>query len=284
MDNMLSFGDDPNITGRAGWMHLDAEGKPSFKLDNSKFPTDYPVKSTDDNSGAVVIWENPVPEAEYGWYVGGLDPYDFDLAPNSLSLGSVFIIRRGTPLNGGFDRIVAEYTGRPGLATDFYEQTRRLALWYGDANILYENEKQMIKDHYKKYYSVGLLAYTPGVLKANETSKTAKVRVYGQHMSTPVKREAEIYLREWLLTPIGDGKLQLHTIKSIPLLKELISYNEDGNFDRVISLMLAIIQLIQFRSVIVEEEKQKVEEENSNADFFDRKIFSGTKNYVNFTH
>ena len=276
MDKMLAMGDDPNIKGRAGWMHINEDGNAYFKLDNAKFPTDYPVKATDDNTGAVVVWEDPVEGAEYGWYVGGLDPYDFDIAPNSLSLGSVFIIRRGTPLNGGFDRIVAEYTGRPTLAADFYEQTRRMSLWFGGANILYENEKQMIKDHYKKMYSIGLLAYTPGVLKANETSKTAKVRIYGQHMSTPIKREAEIYLREWLLTPIGDGKLQLHTIKSIPLLRELVSYNEDGNFDRVIAIMLGVIQLIQLRTVIVEEEQQKkAEEEPENDDFFDRKIFSG---------
>lgn len=273
MDNMLAMGDDPNIKGRSGWMHLDKDGEVIFKLDNFRFPTDYPVKATDDNSGAVVIWEDPDPLAEYGWYVGGIDPYDFDIAPNSLSLGSIFIIRRGTPLNGGFDRIVAEYTGRPLLANDFYEQCRRLGIFYGQANLLYENEKQMIKAHFIKMLSIGLLAYTPGVLKANETSKTAKVRIYGQHMSTQIKREAEIYLREWLLTPIGDGKLQLHTIKSIPLLRELISYNEEGNFDRVISLMLAVIQLIQLRAVVIDEEQQKEEEEASEDDFFSRKIF-----------
>jgi len=276
MDVMLSMGDDPNIKGRAGWMHLTPEGNAVFKLDNSKFPTAYPVKATDDNTGAVVIWENPEDDAEYGWYVGGVDPYDFDEAPNSVSLGSIFIVRRGTPLNGGFDRIVAEYTGRPGLASDFYEQCRRLSMWYGQASLLYENEKQMIKDHFKRYFSIGLLAYTPGVLKANETSKTAAVRVYGQHMSTPVKKEAEIYLRDWLLKPIGDGKLQLHTIKSIPLLLELISYNENGNFDRVISLMLSVIQLAQMRNIIIEEEQKKQEEESQGTDFFDRKLFTQT--------
>jgi len=240
-------------------------------------PTTYPVKAADDNHGAVVIWEKPEEAAEYGWYVAGNDPYDFDIAPNSVSLGSVIIIRRATPLNGGFDRIVAEYTGRPGLASEFYEQVRRMLRWYGNASCLYENEKQHIKEHFKKMYSMDLLAYTPGVLKANETSKTAKTRVYGQHMSTPVKNECEIYLREWLLSPIGDGKLQLHTIKSIPLLDELISYNVDGNFDRVIALMLAIIQLIQMRNIIIEAAKPKSEEEEEGdirKDFFNRPLFA----------
>ena len=281
MDNLLSMQTDPSIKGLAGWMHLRESGEAYFKLSEDEYkPTDYPVKLTDDNTGAVVIWEMPHEDAEYGWYCGGLDPYDFDVAPNSVSLGSILIIRRGTPLNGGFDRIVAEYTGRPLLASDFYEQARRLLLSYGDAVCLYENDKQMIKDHFKKMFSIGLLAYTPGVLKANETSKTAKTRIYGQHMSIQVKNEAEIYLREWLLTPIGDGKLQLHTIKSIPLLKELTSYNVEGNFDRVIALMLGIIQLIQMRTIVVDDKRKEAKKENdededAKPDFFERKLFAG---------
>ena len=276
-DSLLALGNDPNITGKAGWMFLDEAGDPYFKLDPDNYkPVGYPVKAADDNHGAVVVWEEPDVRAEYGWYVAGNDPYDFDIAPNSLSLGSVFIIRRASALTGGFDMIVAEYTGRPGLATDFYEQVRRLLRWYGNANCLYENEKQHIKEHFKKMYSIDLLAYTPGVLKANETSKTAKTRVYGQHMSTPIKKEVEIYLREWLLTPIGDGKLQLHTIKSIPLLDELINYNESGNFDRVIALMLGIVQIIQFRNIVIEEANAAAKEEDQESeerDFFDRQLF-----------
>lgn len=277
MDKILAIQDDPSIKGVHGWMHLD-EGKAVFKLDDEKFPTDYPVKPTDNNVGAVVIWEKPDEGAEYGWYIAGNDPYDFDIAPNSVSLGSVIIMKRGTPFNGGYDRIVAEYTGRPALASDFYEQVRRLLMYYGNALCLYENEKQNIKEHFKKMLSIGLLAFTPGVLKANETSKTAKARVYGQHMPEKIKNECEIYLREWLLTPIGDGKLQLHTIKSIPLLKELISYNVAGNYDRVIALMLAVIQLQQMQHLVIEKGKQDAEDEDAEKapawdDFFKRKMF-----------
>ena len=272
-DSLMPMQDDPGIAGLHGWMMIDVEGKAEFRLDPDTFkPNPFPMSPDADKQGAVVIWEEPDPEAEYGWYVAGNDPYDFDVAPDSVSLGSVIVIQRGTPFNGGFDRIVAEYTGRPQLASDFYEQVRRLLMYFGDAVCLYENEKQQIKEHFKKMYSIGLLAYTPGVLKANETSKTAKVRQYGQHMSVVVKRELEIYLRDWLLTPIGDGKLQLHTIKSIPLLDELISYNLDGNFDRVIALMLAVLQTIQMRTIIIEE-KTENDKKDQFDDFFARKLF-----------
>jgi len=279
MDKMMSMQDQPGIKPLIGWMHIDESGQSRFKINNELFPADYPVKPNLDNTSAVCVWEEPSPDADYGWYVAGNDPYDFDIAPNSVSLGSIIVIRRGTALNGGFDRIVAEYTGRPKLASDFYEQCRRLLMWYSNATCLYENEKQQIKEHFKKMHSIGLLAYTPGVLKANETSKTAKVRQYGQHMSTTIKKEAEIYLREWLLTPIGDGKLQLHTIKSIPLLKELISYNPDGNFDRVIALQLAVIQLIQMREVIVEEARDDAKSEEVD-DFFSRQIFYNQRHFT----
>ena len=64
--------------------------------------------------------------------------------------------------------------------------------------------------------------------------------------------------------------------KSIPLLDELINYNENGNFDRVIALMLGIVQLLQFRNLIVEEAKDKEEEEvpEEQKDFFQRKRFA----------
>ena len=276
-DSLMTMQNDPNVKGLAGWMHISDSGEAYFKTDAENYkPATYPVKIGEANNGAVVIWEKPDENAEYGWYVAGNDPYDFDIAPNSVSLGSVIIIKRASPFNGGVDKIVAEYTGRPPLATDFYEQVRRLLIWYGNANCLYENEKQQIKEHFKNKGSIGLLAYTPGVLKANETSKTAKTRIYGQHMSTQVKKECEIYLREWLLSSIGDGKLQLHTIKSIPLLDELIAYNVDGNFDRVIALMLAIIQLIQMRNIVIEKAEQQKQEEDEEPDFFSRKIFTST--------
>ena len=37
----------------------------------------------------------------------------------------------------------------------------------------------------------------------------------------------------------------LHSIKSVPLLEELINYNDTGNFDRVIAFMLTIVNVQQ---------------------------------------
>lgn len=56
-------------------------------------------------------------------YISGIDPYDDD-SSKTMSLGSIFILDLFT------DEIVAEYTGRPMFADDFYEICRKLLLMY----------------------------------------------------------------------------------------------------------------------------------------------------------
>ena len=59
-------------------------------------------------------------------YVVGIDPYDDDYATTD-SVGCAFVFDRFTR------RIVAEYTGRPQLAKDFYENCRKLIVYYNAA-------------------------------------------------------------------------------------------------------------------------------------------------------
>ena len=65
-------------------------------------------------------------------------------------------------------------------------------------------------------------------------------------MSEPIKDQCEIYVRDWLYKerqgPEGIPIMNLHTLKSIPLLKELIAYDREINTDRVIAFMLCILQ------------------------------------------
>ena len=56
-------------------------------------------------------------------YILGADPYDDDTS-ETLSLGSIFVLDLWT------DKIVAEYTGRPTFAEDFFEICRKLCLFY----------------------------------------------------------------------------------------------------------------------------------------------------------
>ena len=55
--------------------------------------TNYPLKRDDKPRGSVVIWEYPIPDAPFGLYIGGCDPYDHDESFTN-SLGSTFIFKR----------------------------------------------------------------------------------------------------------------------------------------------------------------------------------------------
>jgi hypothetical protein len=72
-------------------------------------------------------------------------------------------------------------------------------------------------------------------------------RSHGMHMTKEIKAEGEILIKDWLWEPRGtDDKgaviRNLNYIYSEPLLQELISYNRDGNFDRVMALMMCMYQ------------------------------------------
>lgn len=276
----LESSTDPNDQGVLGTMKMSPDGKVEFVVDIEGKLTecDWPVTKNDDHTGAISILEPPVDGAKFGYYLAGNDPYDQDKAPNSVSLGSLLVMKRAAPGVSPYDMIVAEYTARPETAKDFYEQARLLLMYYGvTGTCLYENEKVGIKTYFENNNSLYLLAPTPMIMKSNQTSNVN--RGYGQHMSTTVKDECEIFLRDWLIAPAGEGKLNLHRIKSKPLLRELINYNKDGNFDRVIALMLCVIQKTQMHKIVIDtaEEESKVE-----TDEFFAGNYNGSESEINF--
>ena len=231
--NRLETSNDPHDIGVIGRMSIDSNGNPVFlpDIDGELRECDWPVKKGEDHTGAIRVFESPAENKGFGYYLAGIDPYDQDKAPNSVSLGSLLVMKRASPGVSAYDDIVAEYTARPETAKEFYEQCRLLLNWYGIVGTcLYENEKIGIKTYFENLNCLHLLSPTPSILKANTSSNVN--RQIGQHMSTKVKEEAEIMLRDWLVAPSGDGKLNLHRIRSKPVLKELINYNKLGNFDR----------------------------------------------------
>lgn len=234
-----------------GWMHRDSTGKAIFKVNHDMIPTVYPTKNSEDATGCVQVWEEPIPNAPAGLYIAGIDPYDQDKAENSASMGSIIIYKRFLNADQTSHLPVAEYTGRPEFANDFYEQCRRLLEWY-NAKALYENEKTGLKSYFETKNCLYLLHRQPNIIKS--ISPNTKVdRTYGTHMSKTIKESIEIMARDWLKTELEPGIMQLTKIYSKPLLDELIAYNVDGNFDRVIAFMLCIMQDLDMHRVVVSE-------------------------------
>lgn len=232
---------------------LEIEWKQDVK--NRLIPCSYPVDKERDNTGCIQIWEHPQKiggSVPYGLYIAGTDPYDQDQAGSSASLGSTFIYKTFHTSEGLYEWPVAEYTARPSTVKEHHENIRKLLTYY-NAKDLYENERNTLKMHFEHKNCLYLLAKTPTILKATEGSKVN--RQYGIHMTKQIKTELEFMARDWLMEDRGDGKMNLHMVYSIPLLEELIRYNETGNFDRVISFMLVVLHKHQNHRIRVQETK-----------------------------
>lgn len=229
--------------------------------------TKYPLGKDDDPTGSIVIWEHPAKDATVGLYIIGVDPYDHDQSGTN-SLGSSIVYKRFQNFEEYYDIIVAEYTGRPATAEEYYENLRKLALYY-NARIMYENERKGLFPYFTAKHCDYLLADQPDII--NDIVSNSKVqRRKGCHMNKQIKQWGEGMIKEWLNEEYAPGKKNLTRILSEPLLEELISYNDTGNFDRVMALMQVMIYREQLYNVVV----KKKEKENKSKMLFDGPIFA----------
>ena len=179
-------------------------------------------------------------------YIAGNDPYDDD-SSNTMSLGSTFILDLWT------DEIVAEYTGRPLFADDYYEQVRLLLMFY-NARMNYENNKKGLYGYFKKMNCSFLLTDELEFLKSRDNIGKEQYgnKLKGTNATTSVNNEGRAKLRDWLLEPKTvmreiDGKEQqvivknLQTVRNRALLEECAQWNPDGNFDRVSAMGMLML-------------------------------------------
>lgn len=194
--------------------------------------TKYRLDKNEDTSGSIVIWEHPNKEATQGLYIAGIDSYDYDQSGTN-SLGSCFIYKRFQSFEENSDVIVAEYTGRPNSAEEFYENVRKLLIYY-NARAMYENQNKGLFVYFTNKHCDYLLADQPDII--NDIIGNSKVqRKKGCHMNQQLKQWGEGLIKDWLNELDASGKKNLNKILSEPLLEELISYNDIGNFDRCLT-------------------------------------------------
>jgi len=160
------------------------------------------------------------------------DPYDHDKSGTN-SLGSIFIYKRLQEFDEYYELPVAEYTGRPNTANEFYEIVRKLLLYY-NATLMYENEKKGLFFYFERMNCTHLLADQPNDLIGDIVKDSSVQRKKGIHMNTSIKDWGEGAIRDWLVEEYSPGKMNLTKILSPALLEELIFYNDKGNFDRCV--------------------------------------------------
>lgn len=257
--------------------------------------TDLPIRDfpTKDNkvTGALEIFEMPKKDSEgkvfNGRYICSADPFDSDCS-NTMSLGSYFVMDLWT------DMIVAEYTGRPTFAEDFYEMGRKLCLFY-NCRCMYEQNIMGMFSYFSSHNAVHLLAETPEYLVQRNMISSIGYgnKSVGIRATTPVINGAFKMIQTWLRKPIVSIETDadnnntevkipnLYRIKNRALLKELVLWNPQGNFDRVMSL----VQLMLYREekmVLYHGDLKHTEEVSSGMekdDYWD-KNYPGKKDYA----
>lgn len=227
----------------------------------------FPLGRDDDPTGSIVIWEHPTPNPQVGLYIAGCDPYDHDQAGTN-SLGSTFIYKRFQNFESYYDIIVAEYTGRPATAEDYYENVRKLLIYY-NARLLYENERKGIFPYFTQKHCDYLLLDQPDII--NDIIGNSKVqRRKGIHMTKQIRIYGEGLIKEWLNEEFAPGCKNLTRIMSEPLLEELIQTNGTMNVDRVIALIMVMIHREQLHNV----KTKSVEETVRKQRVFDLPLFT----------
>ena len=213
---------------------------------------DYPTKNNK-VKGALEIFEMPQKNSEgkvsAERYLLSSDPFDNDEA-DTMSLGSVFVLDLWT------DRLVAEYTGRPQFADDFYEIARRMCLYYNGL-CMFENNIKGMYGYFSKHNCSHLLAQTPDYLRDKQliTSIGYGNKSVGIRATVPIIKYGFRLIRDWLMKPVtkiekdAEGNEieietpNLYNIRNRALLRELVQWEPMGNYDRTLSL----VQLMLYR-------------------------------------
>lgn len=249
-------------------LEWDGNGQVKATEKSSGDITNYPLKKGDKPHGSVVIWEYPVKDPPLGLYIGGCDPYDHDDSFTN-SLGSTFIFKRVRAGEAWTDVIVAEYSGRPDTAEEYYENVRKLLTFY-NARLLFENERKGIYPYFTNKHCDYLLADQPDKI-ISEVFKDSKVqRRKGCHMTKQIRAYGEGLILEWLLDEFEEGHPNVERVYSEPLIEELIQNDGVRNVDRVIALCMVMI----YREELYQVKVSSAKEQNKQVELFEMPLFS----------
>lgn len=288
---LLRVQTDSSIKGflKHGWMEKDVtSGKAKFRLTPKSRPiTEFPHQQGDNLTGCTTIVETPYRD-QLGHVPGNLyliivDPYYKDDSDSKVSLAAAYVYKHINNISPTEDDlIVAWHVSRPEKLDDFYRELFLLAEYY-NATIQSEiaGGGKGILDyagfHKMKHYC----EKEPDIFYNKEVTVKSYNKPYFMNMAGDRPQLAVAYLSDWLRTERSamseDGNQtvikNLNKIYDEGLLKELIKYNSEGNFDRV-SAMRLLPFMIKDRT----EAEYRIRQELSQKSFWDREFHSSMPN------
>lgn len=241
---------NPHLQGETCELYRDSNGDIRMNWATSKkaiiqFPFEKGKFSDYKKDAPVVIYERPDKNLPPTTYIAGLDSYNMSSSRWSESLGSLYIYKRFyNPVSGTFQRrIVAEYTARPDNIKIFHETCEMLLELY-NATCMIENEAQTTLQYFDLKNKGHLMADGFSLLK--EIHPTTSIT--GRNKGLPATPKVQAHYKELVYQYLTEEvimdydkeynpikKLGVVRIPSIGLLKELLHYNDDGNFDRYVA-------------------------------------------------
>ena len=220
------------------------EGVIKYEYDATNVPLrEFPIKDWNNVAGCPEIYEHPIKNQEGNItplrYIAGIDSYDADKSTTD-SVGSMLVLDRLT------DRIVCHYKGRPSANT-FYETCRRILKYY-NATANYERANKGIYGYFYNMRCLHLLCDEPEILKEKGISKANTIgnNLKGTAPSLPVNAWGRELAALWSESPAyGEDAeseiVNMNKIRSLGLLREILSYNDTGNFDDISALGMLMI-------------------------------------------
>jgi len=215
--------------------------------------SNFPIKPDDNKDAPIVIYEFPIESPPYGLYVIGTDPYRQGKSKYSDSLGTLYVYKRmHNILSEKFqDMMVASFAARPDKKDNWEEQARLLTKFYNARNLC-ENDEISFIDYMKAKGESHYLEAQPQWLKEIVPNSEVK-RDFGIHRSSDkIINFLHNLLIEYCKEVLYEEKdANGNVIKVVTgmsrivdplLLEEMIHYNEDGNFDRIVAFELALAQ------------------------------------------
>jgi hypothetical protein len=237
------------------------------------------------NQGQYLIYIHPKPNEPFGLYIAGTDPFDHSNIENG-SLGSTFIYKRMSDITSIANLPVAEYTCRPVMADEYYDNVLKLLVYYNARDLVERNNPGCI-NYFKRLSKLHFLIKEPALIKeVSPNSNLSHKGLHGIMMTDRVKRFLEEKIRDYIEENCGinivvddDGKEEKQPGKIVfpKLLEELIRYDPlRGNYDRVISFGLCLIHEAELFNFKIEAEVKQ--------DYFRlgkyRKDFNGNIRYI----
>ena len=232
------------------------EGKILHEFTDKLPISNFPLKNSDLKDAPVVIYEFPIENPPYGLYVAGVDPYRQGQSAYSSSLGSVYVYKRMHSLTDEKyqDMFVASYCARPDKKETWEEQARMLIKYY-NARTLCENDDISFIEYMKAKGDAQYLEKQPQWLMEIVPNTTVK-REYGIHRSSQkiidyLHACLKKYMEESILKEKDENGSVIREVFGVNkildpvLLEEIIQYNDNGNFDRIIAAELAIAQALK---------------------------------------